>query len=98
MSPSWEAERLPPGKTWAEGKELDVHTRWRRRIWFEEEMRRILGNGTLVNVDAKIIGTYLALGRGSATVFFGLFPDDMYCFSRVGGAIFGRCFAANGLG
>jgi hypothetical protein len=51
-----------------------------------------------VNVDAKIIGTYLALGRGSATVFFGLFPDDMYCFSRVGGAIFGRCFAANGLG
>jgi hypothetical protein len=42
MAPSWEAERLPPGKTWAEGKEEEVLTRWRRRIWLSGEMRRML--------------------------------------------------------
>jgi len=42
MSPSCDADRLPPGNTCAEGNELEVRTRWRRRIWFEGEMRRIL--------------------------------------------------------
>lgn len=50
MEPSWEAERFPPGKTCAEGKEDEVRTRWRRRIWLEGEMRRMLGNMS-VDVD-----------------------------------------------
>jgi len=41
--PSCEAERLPPGKTCAEGKEEEVRTRWRRRISLWGDMRRILG-------------------------------------------------------
>src|SRR3954452_25567314 len=35
-------ERLPPGKTWAEGKVEEVRTRWMRRIWFEGETRIML--------------------------------------------------------
>lgn len=42
ISPSCDAERFPPGNTCAEGKALDVRTRWRRRIWFEGDIRRIL--------------------------------------------------------
>jgi hypothetical protein len=42
ISPSCEAERFPPGNTCAEGKELDVLTRCRRRISLEGDMRRIL--------------------------------------------------------
>lgn len=38
---------------------------------------------------------YLALGLGSATIFLGLLPEDMYCFSRGGGAMVGGC-APNG--
>jgi hypothetical protein len=38
-TPSWAADTLPPGKTWAEGKEEDVCTRWRRRTWLRGEMR-----------------------------------------------------------
>jgi len=33
---------LPPGKTWAEAKDVEVFTRWRRRIWFVGEMRMML--------------------------------------------------------
>lgn len=43
MAPSCDAERFPPGKTCAEGKELEVRTRCRRRISFVGEMRRMLG-------------------------------------------------------
>lgn len=35
-------DRCPPGKTWAEAKELEVWTRWRRSIRFEGDIRRIL--------------------------------------------------------
>lgn len=42
ISPSCKAERFPPGNTCADGKELEVLTRWRRRIWLEGEMRRML--------------------------------------------------------
>jgi hypothetical protein len=39
-------DRLPPGKTWADGKADEVRTRWMRRIWFEGEMRIMLeGDG-----------------------------------------------------
>lgn len=47
--PSWEGERLPPGKTWAEGKELEVRTRWRRSISLVGEMRRML-KGVVIEV------------------------------------------------
>jgi hypothetical protein len=47
MTPSWKASRLPPGKTWAEANEVDVRTRWRRRVLFWGERRRMeaLGRG-----------------------------------------------------
>jgi hypothetical protein len=31
-----------------------------------------------------MMGSYEALGLGSATVFFGLEPEDIYCFSNSG--------------
>jgi hypothetical protein len=47
MSPSWKASRLPPGKTCAEAKDVDVRTRCRRRTWFSGERRMTdeLGRG-----------------------------------------------------
>jgi hypothetical protein len=42
ISPSWRAERLPPGKTWADGKLEEVLTRWRRRISLVGETRMML--------------------------------------------------------
>lgn len=45
ISPSCEADRFPPGKTWADGKELDVLTRCNRRISLEGDIRRILQKG-----------------------------------------------------
>ena len=44
MGPS-EGSRLPPGKTWAEGKAEDFWRRWRRRIWFEGETTMMLEEG-----------------------------------------------------
>lgn len=96
ISPSWEAERFPPGNTCAEGKELEVRTRWRRRISLEGEMRRMLV--MLLNRRRKRVEYYLALGRGSTVAFLGLLPEDMYCFCRAGGAIFDRVPARNGRG
>ena len=48
MSPSWNASRLPPGKTCAEAKDVEVLTRWRRRTWFWGETRTTeeLGRGS----------------------------------------------------
>lgn len=40
--PSCEGERFPPGNTWADGKEEEVWTRWRRSISLEGDIRRIL--------------------------------------------------------
>lgn len=42
--PSWKAETLPPGKTCAEGKDDEVFTRCRRRIWFVGEMSTTLSD------------------------------------------------------
>ena len=40
--PSWNSDTFPPGNTWAEGKELEVRTRWRSRTWFVGEITRTL--------------------------------------------------------
>jgi hypothetical protein len=40
--PSWAGEMLPPGNTCADAKEVEVFTRWRRRISFVGEKRRML--------------------------------------------------------
>lgn len=64
ISPSWLDERLPPGNTCADGKALEVCTRWRRRIWLVGEMRSMLA---------------LGLGS-TGTFFGFPVEEDMYCF------------------
>ena len=44
ISPSCLAERVPPGKTCAEGKDDDACTRWSSRIWFVGDIRRTLAS------------------------------------------------------
>lgn len=44
ISPSCLAERVPPGKTCAEGKDEDVRTRWSSRIWFVGDIRSTLAS------------------------------------------------------
>lgn len=55
MSPSW-GERFPPGKTCAEANEEDVWTRWRRRMQFVEDIRRMLGARSVLGAS---IGYYV---------------------------------------
>ena len=51
----------------------------------------MLLNGMLCDAREGVYATYEALGLGSATAFFGLEPEDMYCFSSSGrGAMDGR--------
>jgi hypothetical protein len=51
-------------------------------------MRRIL-RAILARLEIQLGGKYLALARGSAVDFFGLVPEDMYCFWSVGAAPLG---------
>jgi hypothetical protein len=42
ISPSCKADKFPPGNTCAEGKEVEVWTRCKRRISLDGDIRRIL--------------------------------------------------------
>lgn len=70
-------ERLPPGKTCAEGKELEVLTRWRRRISLvgDSKMMLALGRGGTgvfgalgwegVVEEEEAVWTYMSLALGA---------------------------------
>ena len=73
-----DGSRLPPGKTCADGNELDVCTRWRSRILLVGEMRIVLADG-----DGEVIGFFCVpcvLWRDCEAVDHGIegagFPAD----------------------
>lgn len=48
------------------------------------DIKRILEALSAGDVCKANDNAYLALGRGSATSFFGFDPEDIYCFSKAG--------------
>ena len=55
-------DRYPPGKTWAEAKEVELWTRWRRSIRFEGDIRRILEPSQKLQLDDDV-SLFRAWGR-----------------------------------
>ena len=83
ISPSCLAERVPPGKTCAEGKDEDVCTRWSSRIWFVGDIRRTLASISMYRrafVWEK--RTYLELGRGDGGTLGG-FLSGVWSLARL---------------
>jgi hypothetical protein len=70
ITPSCVASRLPPGKTCAEGKEVEVQTRWRSRISLEGEISRTL----LKRVVVRLVELRLDKNK-----------SDRYCISACRG-------------
>ena len=55
IGPSWKLERFPPGKTCAEGNEVDVRTLCRRSTLFVGERRSMLFNVRKLTIKRQLI-------------------------------------------